>query len=106
MGYHWIQKSIIRNVTSRSFKRARYQLSHINHFRTFLPTICIAIEGVNLDWDDFVKYYKLLYATIEIFKYVIAKFPNLLHFLDSWVVYKEKKGILPLVMPKQTPPSC
>ncbi len=31
-----------------------------------------------------------------------AKFPNLLHFLDSWVVYKEKKGIL-LVGPYCTP---
>ncbi len=33
-----------------------------------------------------------------------AKFPNLLHFLDSWVVYKEKKGIL-LVGPYYTPTS-
>jgi hypothetical protein len=91
LDYHWIQKSIIRNVTSRRFKRARYQLSHINHFHTFLPTICIAIEDVNLDWDDFVKYYKLLYATIEISKYVIAKFPNLLTFwiLGLFIIIKK-----------------
>jgi len=30
-------------------------------------------------------------------------FPNLFHFLDSWVVSKKEKSI-PLVGPKQTPP--
>jgi len=30
---------------------------------------------------------------------------DLLHFLDSWVVYVEEKDI-PLVGPKHTPPSC
>jgi hypothetical protein len=38
-------------------------------------------------------------------EHVIAKFPNLLHFLNSWVIYKEEKGI-PLVGPKHTPPTC
>jgi hypothetical protein len=85
MDYHWIQKSIIRNVTSRSFKKARDQLSHINHSYTFLPTACTTIEYVNLNWDDFVKFYKLLYFNIEIYEHVIAKFPDLLHFMDSWV---------------------
>jgi hypothetical protein len=42
--------------------------------------------------QNFISYY----FTIEIFKHVITKFSDLLHFLDSWVVYREEKGI-PLV---------
>jgi hypothetical protein len=105
LDYLWIQKSIFQNVASRSFKRARYQLSHINHSYTFLPIACTTTKDVDLDWDDFVEFYKLLYSILEISKHVITKFPNLLHFLDSWVVYREEKGI-PLVGPKCTPPSC
>jgi hypothetical protein len=40
----------------------------------------------------------------SIFEHVLAKFPNLLHFLDSWIVYMEEKGI-PLVGLECTPPS-
>jgi hypothetical protein len=106
LDYRWIQKSITRNVTSKSLKKARDQLSHINRSYTFFPTTCVAIKDVNLDWDDFEKNYKLLYSTIEIFEHVIAKFPDLLHFLDFWVVYREENGILPLMRPKRIPPGC
>ncbi len=91
---NWIQKSIIKNVASRSFKRARNQLSHINHSYTFLPVPCTTTKDVDLDWDDFVKFYKLLHSTIVIHECVVAKFPNLLHFLYYWVVYKEEKNTL------------
>ncbi len=60
LDYCWIQKSIVWNVASRNFKKAKDQLSHINRFYTFLPTTCTIIEDVDLDWDDFAKFYKLL----------------------------------------------
>jgi hypothetical protein len=104
LNYRWIQKSIVQNVASRSFKRARDQLNHIDCSYTFLPIACTTIEN-DLDWDDFVEFYKLSYSIVAILKHVIAKFPNLLHFLDSWVVDKEEKGI-PLVGLKRTPTSC
>ncbi len=99
------QKSIVCNVTSRSFKRARDHLSHINHFYIFLPTTCTTTKGVNLNWNDFAEIYKLLYSTIASCEHVLAKFSNLLCFLDSWVVYKAEKGI-PLVGLEHTLPRC
>ncbi len=99
LDYHCFQKSIIRYVTSRSFKKNRDRLSHINHSYIFLPIACTTIEDVNLDWINFTVLCKLLYLTIVIHEHVLAKFSNLLHFLDSQVVYKEEKGI-PLVGPK------
>ncbi len=105
LDYYWMQKSIVCNVTPRSFKRARDHLSHINHFYIFLPTTCTTTKYVNLDWNDFAKFYKLLYSTIASCEHVLAKFSNLLRFLDSWVVYKEEKGI-PLVGLEHTLPSC
>jgi hypothetical protein len=74
-----------------NFKRAKDQLSHINRFYTFLPITCTTTENVDLDWDDFVKFYKLLYSITKISKHVMAKFLDLLHFLNSWVVYREEK---------------
>jgi hypothetical protein len=53
----------------------------------------------------FAKFYKLLYFIIAIHKHAISKISNLLHFLDSWVDYREEKGI-PMVRPKRIPPSC
>jgi len=105
LDYCWIQKSIVCNVTSRSFKRARDHLSHINHFYIFLPSTCITTKDVNLDWNDFEIFYKLLYSTIASCEHALAKFSNLLHFLGSWVVYREEKGI-PLVGLEHTLPSC
>jgi hypothetical protein len=78
-------------TTSRSFKRARDQLNHINRSYTFLFTTCTTIEDVDLDWDDFTKFYKLLYYILTILEHDITKFLDLLHFLDSWVVYKKEK---------------
>jgi hypothetical protein len=34
-----------------------------------------------------------MYSIIALFEHVINTFPNLLHFLDSWDVYKKKKSI-------------
>ncbi len=65
------------------------------------PHACTTIDDVDLNWDDFAKFYKLLYSTIEMLEHVIAKFPYLLHFLDSRVVYMEEKNI-PLVGPNHT----
>jgi hypothetical protein len=92
-------------MLSKRFKKARDQLSHINHSYAFVPTTCTTTKDVDLDWDDFAKFYKLLYFTITIHEHVIIKFLDLLHLQDSWVVYKEEKNI-PLVGPKHTPPSC
>ncbi len=44
-----------------------------------------------LNWDDFAKFYKLLFSTIANYEQAIEKFLDLLHFLDYWVVYKEEK---------------
>jgi hypothetical protein len=41
------------------------------------------MEDVNLDWNDFAEFYKLLYSTIAICEHALTKFSNLLHFLDS-----------------------
>ncbi len=80
LDYRWIQKSIVCNAVSRSFKRAKGQLSHINCFYIFLFIACITIEDVYLDWNDFAKFYKLLYYTITIHEHVLTKFSNLLRF--------------------------
>jgi hypothetical protein len=66
---------------------------------------CITTKDVDFDWNDFAKFYKLLYYILIIHEHAIAKFPDLLHFLDSWVIYKEEKGT-PLMGPKHTPPTC
>jgi len=62
--YHWIQKSIIRNVTSKSSKRARDQLSHINHSYKFLSTTCTTttkdVDLIGMILQIFISYYILL----------------------------------------------
>jgi hypothetical protein len=67
--------------------------------------MCTLIKGVDLNLDDFAKFYDIINFNITLLEHVITKFPYLLHFFDSWVVYKETKGIL-LVRPYRTPPSC
>jgi hypothetical protein len=103
MDYCCIQKSIIQNATSRSLKRVRDQLNHINRSYTFLLTTCTT-KNVDLNWDGFVKFYKLLYSIVAIHEHAITKFLDLLHFLDIWVVYREEKNIA-LVGPNHIPPS-
>jgi hypothetical protein len=65
---------------------------------------CTSIEDVDLNWDDFAKKFNLIYFIITLLEHTRTKFPNLLHFLDSRVVYKGKKGIL-LVNPYRIPTS-
>jgi hypothetical protein len=43
-----------------------------------------------------------MYFSIHQLEHALAQFPNLLHFLDSWVVYKKEKTI-PLIGLKHTP---
>jgi hypothetical protein len=66
---------------------------------------CTSTKDVDLNWDDFVKFYNLIYSIVALLEHVIAKVLDLLHFLDSWVVYRKKKGI-PLVELHHSPPSC
>jgi len=55
-------------------------------------------------WEEFVNFYIFIYYIITLLEHVINTFPNLLHFLDYWDVYRKKKGI-PLVGQEHTPPS-
>ncbi len=98
-----IQVEVVDQIYNQKFQ-VRDQLNRINRSYTFLPTACTTIKDVNLDWNDFAKFYKLMYFTITISKHVITKFLDLLHFFYFWVVYREEKGI-PLVGPKHIPPS-
>jgi hypothetical protein len=85
-------------------KRAS-QVNHINCSYIFLMITCTSTQDVDLVWDDFLEFYNLIYYSVALLEHAIARFPNLLHFLDSWVVYEKEKGI-PLVGPKRIPPSC
>jgi hypothetical protein len=55
--------------------------------------------------DGFSEFYNLTYSTVTFIEHVKTNKPNLVHSLDSWVVYMKKKEI-PLVGPKCTPQSC
>jgi len=46
----------------------------------------------------------LVKFTITLLEHALTMFPNLLYFVDSWVLYKRKKGT-PLFGPRCTPPS-
>ncbi len=41
----------------------------------------MSIKYVDLNWDDFAKFYNLLYSIITLLEHVITKFPNLFHFM-------------------------
>jgi hypothetical protein len=70
----------------------------------FFPTTCTSTQDIDLVWDDFLELYNLTYSSVTFLEHAIARFSILLHFLDSWVVYMEEKGI-PLVGLERTPPS-
>lgn len=53
-------------------------------------------------WEDFINFYTCINFIITLLEHALVTFPNLLHFLDSWVVYKKQKGIS-LIGPKFTP---
>jgi hypothetical protein len=94
LDYHWIQQSIVWNVTSRRFKIVRFQLSHINRSYIFLFIMCTSIEDVYLNWDDFAKFYDLINSNITLLEHVITKFPYLLHFLDSWCLQGKERHMI------------
>jgi hypothetical protein len=87
------------------FKRVQDQLNHINRSYIFLPSTYTSTKDVDLNWDDLVKFYNLIYSIVALLEHVVAKFLDLLRFLDSWVVYRKKKGV-PLVGLYHSPPSC
>ncbi len=62
----------MKNVASRRFKRVQDQLNHINHSYRFLPTTCTSTKDVDLNWDDFVKFYNLVYSIVALLEHVIA----------------------------------
>jgi hypothetical protein len=62
---------------------------------------CTSTKDVDLMWEEFASFYTFIYSTIKLIKHAMHTFPNLQHFLDSWNVYKKKKGI-PLVWLKCT----
>jgi hypothetical protein len=47
-------------------------------------------------WEEFANFCIFIYSTITLLEHAMHTFPNLQHFLDSWNVYKKKKGV-PLV---------
>jgi len=53
LDYHEIQKSIIQNLASRTFNRAKDQLNHINYSYIFFPITCTSTQDIDLVWDDF-----------------------------------------------------
>jgi hypothetical protein len=94
LDYRSIQQSIIWNVRSRIFKKVGDQLGNINHLYRFLFTTYTSIENVDLVWEDFAILYIFIYSIITLCEHAIDTFPNLLFFLDSWVVFMKEKGIL------------
>lgn len=40
-------------------------------------------------WEDFINFYTHVNFIITPLEHALATFPNLLHFLVSWVVYKK-----------------
>jgi hypothetical protein len=53
--------------------RAKDQLSHINHSYVFLPTTCTSTQDIDLVWDDFSKFYNLIYFSVAILEHAIAR---------------------------------
>lgn len=104
LNYNWIQQFVVKNVRSQIFKRVKDQLGYIIHSYRFHPTTCTTIEYVDLVWEEFANFYTLMYSFIHLFGHALTQFPDLLHFLDSQVVYKKTKGI-PLIGPKLTSPN-
>jgi hypothetical protein len=67
---------MLHQVAKRELKtnKSHQSLPHIS------PHACTTMEDVDLDWDDFAKFYKLLYSTIAILEHVIAKFKEFTTF--------------------------
>lgn len=45
-------------------------------------------------WEDFINFYTHINFIITLLEHALATFSNLLHFLDSWVIYKNRRHII------------
>ncbi len=53
-------------------------------------------------WEDFTNFYIFINSIITPLEHGLTTFPNLLHFMDSWVIDTREISVL-LVGPKCTP---
>jgi len=53
-------------------------------------------------WEDFTNFYIFINSIITPLEHGLTTFPNLLHFMDSWVIDTKEISVL-LVGPKCTP---
>ncbi len=60
----------------------------------FIPTTCIT--NIDLMWEDFESFYKLILSMLVLQSYALLKYPNLMHFLQSRNLYMWLKCI-PLI---------
>ncbi len=63
-------------------------------FYNFVFITSTSIEDIDLVCKDFINFYILMNSIITLFEDALAMFSNLLHFLDSWVVYRKKGNII------------
>jgi len=65
----------------------------INPPYIFLPIAYTSIKDVVLTWKEFTNFYTLMINyIITLFEQILTMFPiNLLHFLNSWVIYTREK---------------
>jgi len=54
LDYCWIQQSIVQNARSKKFKKATYELAHINHSYKFLIIVCTSIKDVKVGHGMFL----------------------------------------------------
>jgi hypothetical protein len=47
-------------------------------------------------WDGFIRFYAIISSYEVLESYALLNYPNLIHFLKSWDVYKKLKNI-PLI---------
>jgi hypothetical protein len=47
-------------------------------------------------WDGFIRFYAIISSYEVLESYALSNYPNLIHFLKSWDVYRKLKSI-PLI---------
>jgi len=63
-------------------------------FYEFIFTTCTSIENVDLLCKYFINFLIFINFIITLFEDGLTMFSKLVHFLDSRVVYRKKKGTL------------